>query len=121
MDAMQFERLGIFAYSQEEGSPAAALPNQIPQEIKERRLEQAMLLQQKISLGLNRRFIGKTFEVLVEGKHEKDPHVWVGRSYMDAPEVDGNVMIKSRKQLKTGEFYPVRITDVEEYDLVGEY
>ena len=120
MREMHFERLGIFKYSREEGSAAAALPGQVPEKIKQERFERAMALQQEISRANNLRMLGKTLRVLVEGRDEKNPRLWTGRSFMDAPEVDGNVVVKTGKTLKTGSFYSVPITAVEAYDLVGE-
>lgn len=120
MEEMKFERLGIFTYSQEEGTPAAAMPGQVPGKIKEKRFERAMLLQQKISAENNRRWIGKTLQVLVEKQDERNTGLWIGRSYLDAPEVDGNVFIRSKRSLQIGSFYPVPITATREYDLVGE-
>jgi len=120
IEETRFDRLGIFTYSQEEGSPAAQLEGQIPEKVKEKRLEQAMLVQQKVSLAQNKAHLGKTFQVMIEGQDEKDPEIWVARSYMDAPEVDGNVLLKSSRTLRPGEFHPVRITAVREYDLLGE-
>jgi ribosomal protein S12 methylthiotransferase len=119
MKDMQFERLGIFTYSREEGTPAAAMHNQVPEEIKQRRFEEAMLLQQEISRRNNQKWLGKTLKVLVEEHDSKTPTLWIGRSYMDAPEVDGNVFIHSSKPLQIGSFYPVSVTSTQEYDLVG--
>ncbi len=120
MQEMKFERLGIFSYSAEQGSPAASFPRQIPETIKKERYHRAMQLQQRIAAEVQRRALGKTFEVLVESKDPKSPRQWIGRSAMDAPEVDGHVFIRSSKSLKPGTFYPVRITDTQAYDLVGE-
>ena len=120
MRDMQFERLGIFAYSQEQGTPAASMPDQIPDQVKKERLERAMLLQQDISHRNNQKWVGKAISVLVESRDEKKPSTWIGRSYMDAPEVDGNVLIESNRALQIGDFYHVPITAVREYDLVGK-
>ncbi|MDP3921395.1 MAG: 30S ribosomal protein S12 methylthiotransferase RimO [Candidatus Omnitrophota bacterium] len=121
MAEMKFERLGIFTYSQEEGSAAAKLGDQINEDVKQDRLDRAMRLQQSVSLENNERMVGKTLKVLVEERDEKDSQQWIGRSEMDAPEVDGNVIVRSPKQeLRIGEFYPVRITGCREYDLLGE-
>lgn len=120
METMAFDRLGIFTYSQEAGSHAAGLPGQVDEKIKRRRFDEAMILQQKISLSQNSKQLGRTLEVLVEEQSEDDSAVWVGRSYMDAPEVDGNVIIRSSRALKPGDFVNVKITEVQEYDLVGE-
>lgn len=116
-----FERLGIFTYSPEEGSLAASLPGQVSERMKEKRLGEAMRLQQEISRGNNRRFLGRTLEILVEEPSE-EKGVWLGRSYADAPEVDGAVLIKAPEgeRLSAGEFVSVKITETKEYDLVGE-
>lgn len=121
MEAMKFERVGIFTYSKEEGTPAAIMPDQVPEHVKEERLHEAMLLQQDISRRNNERMLGKTVEVLIEERDEQNPDFWIGRCWMDAPEVDGNVWVRAPEGLRTGEFYPVKITSVREYDLVGEY
>ena len=117
---MKFERLGIFTYSQEKDSHAYALPNQIAEEIKQRRLDAAMKLQQTISEANNKKMIGETISVLIEEQDEKKTGVWIGRSWMDAPEVDGNVFVHSQRNLEPGTFYPVKITAVQAYDLVGK-
>jgi ribosomal protein S12 methylthiotransferase len=120
MREMKFERLGIFRYSQEEGSAAAEFPEQVPEEIKEQRYHRAMQLQQEIAREVNRRYLGKELRVLVETQDAKDPDLWVGRSSMDAPEVDGSVLIRTQKEITTGKFYTVKITDTQDYDLVGQ-
>lgn len=124
MEEARFERLGIFTYSHEAGSLAASLPGQVPEKVKAKRLERGMVLQQRISQENNRRLVGKTLEVLVEEKGEK-PGLWIGRTYKDAPEVDGTVsflahpMIRAG-EIRAGEFVRVKITDTCEYDLTGE-
>lgn len=120
MEEAQFERLGIFTYSREEGSHAAALPDQVPEKIKKVRLDKAMKLQQEISERNNKRFQGKTLRVLIEGRSEEEPEFLVARSYMDAPEVDGNVFIKTKKLIEPGTFINTKISATKEYDLVGE-
>lgn len=119
MEEIRFERVGIFTYSREHGSPAAELPGQVPEKTKESRLRRAMLLQQKISLELNQRMIGKTLKVLIEGRDGENPSFWKGRSYMDTPEIDGGVLVESTTPLKPGSFYMVTITHAREYDLLG--
>ena len=79
-----------------------------------------MLLQQEISRDMNRLMIGKTLQVLIEKRSDKVPRQWIGRSYRDAPDIDGNVMIGTLKTLKPGSFYPVRITGSQDYDLMGQ-
>ncbi len=120
MRETKFERLGIFRYSQEEGSPAAELPDQVPEKIKEERYHRAMRLQQEIAREVNRRYLGQELRVLVETQDEKDPGLWTGRSFMDAPEVDGSVLIRTQKEITAGKFYTVKITDTQDYDLVGQ-
>ena len=112
----RFERLGIFRYSREEGTPAYGFKGQIPEKEKTRRFDEAMLLQQEISRGVNENFKGRELKVLID---EKAKDHYVGRTEYDAPEVDGAVYVKG-KGLKVGQFYNVRIKDTYEYDLVGE-
>lgn len=119
MEEAKFERLGIFQYSQEEGSLAAKLSKQVPENIKENRYHEAMQLQQKIAREVNQRVIGRTFPVLIEARDKKTPRLWIGRSYMDVPDVDGNVLVQSAKPLKRGIFYPVTIKGTKDYDLLG--
>lgn len=120
MREIKFERLGIFRYSQEEGSAAAEFHGQVPEKIKEERFHRAMQLQQEIAREVNRRYLGKELRVLVETQDEKDPSLWIGRSSMDAPEVDGSVLIRTRREITAGKFYTVKITDTQDYDLVGQ-
>ena len=110
---MQFERLGIFKYSKEEGTSAAKLRGQIPEKVKEFRFHKLMALQNQISKGLNKKLIGKTFEVLIEkiGKN-----FCIGRTYMDAPDIDGSVKIFN-PNLKLGRFVKAKIVKASAYDL----
>lgn len=125
LEEFHLERVGIFTYSPEEGSPAFALPAQLPVQIKRRRLEAAMRMQQAVSRWNNQRLMGRDFEVLVE---EKDDRLgwWLGRTYMDAPEVDGTVRffeeptLAEGRSLKPGDFVSVEINEAREYDLVGK-
>jgi ribosomal protein S12 methylthiotransferase len=110
-----FDRVGVFTYSPEEGTRAAELPSQVPTEVKEERYAQLMELQQGISLARNQQMVGRVLEVLVEGQGEG---LSVGRSYRDAPEIDGLVIVEG--ELPVSEMVPVRITGAMEYDLVGE-
>jgi ribosomal protein S12 methylthiotransferase len=114
---MEFERLGVFTYSREEGTGAYGLTPQVPDKIKNERFDKVMVKQQEISRRVNGRFLGKTVEVLVD---EKGQGHYLGRSFADAPEVDGNVFINTSYKIKTGDFVKCRITDTLEYDLVGE-
>jgi ribosomal protein S12 methylthiotransferase len=113
----RFERLGAFIYSHEEATPAYKMKGQVLRKVKEERLNEIMLRQQKISQEVNQKFLGQTQEVLIDTK-EKD--VYLGRTQYDAPEVDGLVYVHSRNKLRPGDFVKVKITDTLEYDLVGE-
>jgi len=112
---MEFDRVGVFAYSHEAGTPAAELADDVPEELKDARRERLMALQQPISLAKNEALVGTILDVLIEGQGDG---LSVGRSYRDAPEIDGLVLVQA--ELPVGEFVPVRITAALEYDLVGE-
>ncbi len=114
-----FERLGDFTYSKEEGTPAAKFPDQVPQRIKNKRRKDIMALQQKISLEKGKAKVGSVMDVMVEGKLPED-NIWIGRSYMDAPGVDGYVFLHSDREHMSGDIVKVRITASKEYDLVGD-
>ncbi|MGB9678611.1 MAG: 30S ribosomal protein S12 methylthiotransferase RimO [Thermoanaerobacteraceae bacterium] len=114
----KFERAGVFAYSREEGTISYDMKPQIKKNIKIKRQEELMLIQRDISLKNNIDKIGSTMEVVVEGYEDG---VYLARSYMDAPEIDGNVFIKTDKILNVGDFINVKIIDAYEYDLVGEF
>ncbi|WP_271629815.1 30S ribosomal protein S12 methylthiotransferase RimO [Caldicellulosiruptor sp. DIB 104C] len=113
----KFDRLGAFMYSQEEGTFAATLP-QIDDETKVKRYERILNLQRKISLERNRKRIGKKYEVVIEGRDKNN--FYIARSQFEAPEVDGKIIVFSKRKLLSGEFVNVKILDVFEYDLVGE-
>ena len=120
LDEVQLDRVGVFRYSQEPGTHAATLPNQVRPHVAERRWHEVMQLQQGISLARNQRWQGRTIQVLVEGQGESEdgaPLV-VGRSFRDAPEVDGQVFAWGRAPV--GSIVPVRVTQPLEYDLWGE-
>jgi ribosomal protein S12 methylthiotransferase len=112
---MEFDRVGVFAYSHEAGTPAARLEDDVPPEVKEERRERLMAVQQPISLAKNQALVGRTLDVLVEGQGDG---MSIGRSYRDAPEIDGLVLVQA--QLPVGQIVPVHITAALEYDLVGE-
>jgi ribosomal protein S12 methylthiotransferase len=112
---MEFDRLGVFTYSHEVGTPAARLADDVPPEVKEERRARLMEVQQPISLARNQALVGRTLDVLIEGQGDG---VSVGRSYRDAPEIDGLVLVQA--ELPVGEIVPLRITAALEYDLVGE-
>ena len=114
-----FERLGDFTYSKEDGTPAAKFPDQVPQRIKNKRRKDIMTLQQKISLEKGKAKVGSVMDVMVEGKLPED-NIWIGRSYMDAPGVDGYVFLHSDREHMSGDIVKVRITASKEYDLVGD-
>lgn len=118
VENMKFERLGVFTYSKEEGTPAAVMKEQIEEDVKLQRQDAIMRRQLDISLQSNQKKIGRTLEVLVE---EQDPDgSFIGRTCYDAPEIDNAVIFTSQKNLKPGEFVSVKITDGFDYDLVGE-
>lgn len=116
---LQFERLGVFPYSQEEDTPSASFENQVSEECKHKRREEIMLLQQEISTMQAQKMIGQKLEVFIEGKLVEE-NVYVGRSYMDSPGVDGLVFVHSNQDYLSGDFVKVRIIEASEYDLVGE-
>ena len=115
---MEFDRLGCFAYSKEEGTKAASMKPQVRSDVKERRKDKIMELQRQISLKHNESFVGKVFKVLIE--NEEEPGLYNGRTYMDAPDIDNGVMFKGPKSLKAGTFVNVLINDAFDYDLTGE-
>ena len=115
---MKFERLGVFAYSREEGTPAAKMPAQIPAPVKKKRRKELMLLQQEIAFKKARRMKGRTVEAIVEGRIVGED-VYTARTYMDAPGVDGTLFIETRRELMSGDFVRVKITGSDEYDLIG--
>ncbi len=113
----EFDRLGAFIYSREEGTPAYNFKGQISSQLKQERLDKIMSAQREIAAGVNAKFLGKNITVLVE---EKQDGAYIGRSQGDAPEVDGTVYIHTTGPLEIGKFIQVKITDTLEYDLVGE-
>lgn len=119
VDEMEFERLGVFAYSAEEDTPAASFPDQVPDEVKEDRRGEIMELQQEISFEHSQSMIGRTLEVMIEGK-VADENAYVGRTYMDGPGVDGMIFVQTGEELMSGDFVRVRVTGAMEYDLIGE-
>lgn len=119
IDEMEFGRLGAFTYSAEEGTPAAKMGGQVPEEVKESYRDEIMQLQQEISLDVNMKQIGNILEVVVDGYIYED-ETYTCRSYMDAPDIDGMVFVKSDEELLSGDFILVKIIDCNEYDLIGE-
>lgn len=119
VDEMEFERLGVFAYSAEEDTPAYSFPDQVPQEVKEDRRDEIMQLQQEIAFEKSEAMVGRVLTVLIEGKVVDEP-AYVGRTYMDAPGVDGLIFVNADVELMSGDFVRVRVTGSAEYDLIGE-
>ena len=115
---IKFERLGCFAYSAEEGTPAASFEDQVPLKVKEKRSEIIMEEQMFISDRFNEQQLGKTIEVVTEG-FDRYAECWYGRSAMDAPEIDGKVFFTSDRKLREGEYVMVTVDDVMDYDLLG--
>lgn len=112
----KFDKLGVFKYSQEEDTPAANMPNQIEEHVKEARQEELMIIQQKISKEKNKTKIGKSYKVIVEGIRDE---YYYGRNYEMSPEIDGEILFKCDNILSIGDFTEVLITDALEYDLIG--
>lgn len=119
IDEMEFDRLGVFTYSQEEDTPAAAMPDQVDEETKLCWQEELMELQQEIAFEKAERMVGRELIAMVEGK-VADENAYVARTYGDAPNVDGLLFIHTGEILMSGDFVPVRITGAAEYDLIGE-
>ena len=119
VDEMEFDRLGVFTYSPEEDTPAATMTEQIPEEVKEDRQAELMELQQKIAFDLAEDMVGREVLVMIEGK-VADENAYVGRTYKDAPNVDGLIFINTDEELMSGDFARVRVTGALEYDLIGE-
>lgn len=119
VEKMQFDRLGVFTYSREEDTPAAEMDEQIEEEIKASRRDEIMQIQQDIAFDKSNSRVGEIYEVMIEGKLP-DEGVYIARTYMDAPDVDGYVFIKSDYNLDSGDFVKVEITRSDEYDLIGE-
>ncbi len=119
VNEMEFDRLGVFTYSQEEDTPAAGLPDQIPEEVKGDRQAELMELQQEIAFDLAEDMIGREITVMVEGRVAGE-NAYVGRTYMDAPNVDGLIFIDTEEEMMSGDFARVRVTGALEYDLIGE-
>ena len=119
VDEMEFERLGVFAYSAEEDTPAYNFPNHVPDEVKEERRAEIMELQQDIAFEKSENMKGRVLEVMIEGK-VADENAYVGRTYMDSPNVDGLIFVNTGYSLMSGDFARVRVTGALDYDLIGE-
>lgn len=118
-EEMQFDRLGVFTYSPEEGTPAASMPNQVEEGVKEERQREIMELQQTIAFHKAEHVIGSKLKVMIEGKLPEE-NVYIGRTYKDAPNVDGYIFVESRLELLSGDMADVYVTGAKEYDLIGE-
>ena len=118
IDEMEFDRLGVFTYSAEEDTPAAGMPDQIPEEVKEERQAELMELQQEIAFDNADAMVGKEVLVMVEGK-VADENAYVGRTYRDEPNVDGLIFSNTEEVLVSGDFAKVKVTGAIDYDLIG--
>lgn len=116
---LRFDRLGVFTYSPEEGTPAASFADQVPEEVKQQRRNEIMEAQQKIAFETAEERLYQKVEVLIEGKLPEE-NVFIGRTYRDAPNVDGYIFVQSSHELISGEMVMVQVTDAKEYDLIGE-
>lgn len=116
---LRFDRLGVFTYSREEDTPAAEMEGQVSEDVKEARRNEIMEIQQEIAFEKGREHIGEDFDVMIEGSLP-DEGVYIARTYMDAPDVDGYVFISSDWHLDSGDFVKVEITGAKEYDLIGD-
>ena len=119
VNEMEFDRLGAFAYSPEEGTPAETFKDQVSDEVKRTWQEEVMELQQEVSYDKNQELLGREFVAFVEGK-VADENAYMGRTYRDAPSIDGYVFIQTKETLMTGDLVKVKITGAYEYDLIGE-
>lgn len=119
VDQMEFDRLGVFTYSPEEDTPAAGMPDQILEEVKAERQAEIMELQQDIAFDMAEDMIGREVLVMIEGK-VADENAYVGRTYKDAPNVDGLIFVNTDEELMSGDFARVKVTGALEYDLIGE-
>ena len=118
VNKLQFDRLGVFAYSQEDGTPAAEMPVQIDEAVKLERVEKLMTFQADVSAKRNQSRIGTTCEVLIEG-YDEDSDLYYGRSYAEAPDADGKILVESSGELETGKYYNVELTYAYDFDIKG--
>ncbi len=119
VENMRFDRLGVFTYSAEEDTAAALMQDQIDEEVKLERQEELMMLQQEIAFEISDSMIGRTLDVLVEGRLPEEG-IYIGRTYKDAPDVDGYIFITAEEEIISGDIVRVKVTGSNEYDLVGE-
>jgi ribosomal protein S12 methylthiotransferase len=117
---MQFERLGVFTYSKEDNTPAAKLKPQILAKVKKQRQKEIMKLQQNIVFEHTNSLVGKCCDVLIEGRIADEENVYIGRTYMDAPQVDGFLFLSSDEELISGAMVKAKVTGAKGYDLIGE-
>lgn len=122
VEKMKFDRLGVFTYSREEGTPAYEMENQVEEKIKQERKNYLMEVQKQISSKKCLEFIGKTLKVIVEGKLEGEENIYCGRSYRDCYEIDGFVFFEanSEQEILAGDFYNIKIKEAYDYDLIGD-
>ncbi len=119
VEEMKFDRLGVFTYSEEEGTVAAKFDNQISQEIKEKRQDEIMKLQQEVVFEKSKDLIGKEFDVLVEGRIVRED-AYIGRTYMDAPGVDSKIFVESTRDIMSSDIIRARVKSTYEYDLIAD-
>ena len=120
VDEMEFDRLGVFTYSAEEDTPAAVMANQIPEEVKVERQAELMELQQEIVFALGEEMVGQEVWVMIEGKLVEE-NTYVGRTYRDAPGIDGLIFVEAEEEMMSGDFVKVKVIKAVEYDLIGEH
>jgi ribosomal protein S12 methylthiotransferase len=118
VDRLEFDRLGVFTYSKEDDTPAAKMDGQVPEEVKEERQAELMELQQEIAFDLAEQMIGRELLVMIEGKLPEE-NAYVGRTYRDAPNVDGLIFVHTGEELVSGDFVRVKVTGAVDYDLIG--
>ncbi len=119
VDQMEFDRLGVFTYSPEEDTPAASMSEQIEEEVKEERKDEIMSLQQEIAFERAEKMVGRTLKVMIEGRLPED-NVYIGRTYMDAPNIDGYIFVNAEHEFMSGDFVTVKVTGAKDYDLTAE-
>lgn len=117
---VRFDRLGVFTYSPEEGTPAERMEGQIDEEVKSERKDYILNVQRGVSAAVCEEYVGEDLEVIVEGKLDGEDNIYCGRSYRDCYEIDGFVFFKSDDELIAGDFYTIHITEAGDYDLIGE-
>lgn len=119
VNELEFDRLGVFAFSPEEGTKAEQMADQVPDETKELWKQELMELQEEIIFDKNETLTGREFYAFIEGR-VADENAYVGRTYRDAPDIDGYIFVHTDRELMTGDFVKVRVTGAYEYDLIGE-